>query len=297
MELITQTPIALALAGVLGLCMGSFLNVVIHRIPLMMNAEWRKGALEILHAQSDINKQALAPLDTIIAQDLPISLSLPRSRCPHCGHGISAVQNIPVISYILLGGKCKGCHAPISARYPLIEIASALLSVLAIWQFGANLAGVFAVFFVWVLIALTAIDFDTQLLPDRLVFPLGMLGLGAGALGLFTTPTQSIWGAVLGFLAFWSVASFYALLTKKQGMGHGDFKLLAAIGAWVGASILPLVILLSSLLGAFIGIILMRIHGESKPFAFGPYIAIAGFLALFFGQDIMAWYLGLFGAH
>ncbi len=292
---ILQTPsIALLLAGLLGLCVGSFLNVVIHRTPLIMTYGWRKEIAWYLDSQDDFDKTHVQGITSVITNDTPISLSLPASRCPNCGHQIRFYENIPIISWLMLRGACSDCGNPISIRYPLVEMVTALLSVLTIYVLGANLAGAFGLIYLWVLIALTGIDFDTQLLPDRLVFPLGMLGLAVNSQHIFVSPTSAIWGGLFGFLSLWSVATLYALLTKKEGMGAGDFKLLGALGTWVGVSMLPLIILVSALLGSVVGVVLMRLSGESKPFAFGPYIAIAGIIALLWGVDIMQWYTGLY---
>ena len=296
LEVLQNPSVALLVAGLLGLCVGSFLNVVIHRTPLMMNYAWRKEIAWYLDSQDDLDKTHVQGITSIIKNNIPISLSFPPSRCPNCGHQIRFYENIPIISWLFLRGACSDCGNPISIRYPLVELITALLSVLTIYVLGANLAGVFGLIYLWVLIALTGIDFDTQLLPDRLVFPLGMLGLAVNSQGIFVSPTSALWGALLGFLSLWSVATLYALLTKKDGMGAGDFKLLGALGAWVGASMLPLIILVSALLGSVVGLILMRLSGESKPFAFGPYIAIAGIIALLWGVDIMSWYTGLYQA-
>ena len=294
LEILQNPSVALLVAGLLGLCVGSFLNVVIHRTPLMMNYAWRKEIAWYLDSQDDLDKIHVRGIASVIKNDTPISLSFPPSRCPNCGHQIRFYENIPIISWLFLRGACSDCGNPISIRYPLVELITALLSVLTIYVLGANLAGVFGLIYLWVLIALTGIDFDTQLLPDRLVFPLGMLGLAVNSQGIFVSPTSALWGALLGFLSLWSVATLYALLTKKDGMGAGDFKLLGALGAWVGASMLPLIILVSALLGSVVGLVLMRLSGESKPFAFGPYIAIAGIIALLWGVDIMSWYTGLY---
>lgn len=287
--------LALALVGLLGLCVGSFLNVVIHRTPLIMNCEWRKDAAWFLGTQSDLDPKHVKPIQDVITNDIPISLSFPPSRCPKCNHQIRAYENIPVLSWlILLRGKCSGCGNPISMRYPLVELITALLSVLVIYTLGANMAGVLGLIYLWILIALTGIDFDTQLLPDRLVFPLGMIGLMANTQNVFTSLGSAVWGGLLGFLSFWSVAKLYALITKKDGMGAGDFKLLGAIGAWLGVSMLPFLILVSAVLGSIVGVVLMRLRGESRAFAFGPYIAIAGIIALLWGNDIMSWYLNMY---
>lgn len=285
----------LILVGILGLCVGSFLNVVIHRTPLIMNYQWRKEIAWFLMQQPDLNPTCTQNIYQSIEKDTPISLSLPPSRCPNCHHQIRFYENIPLLSWlILLRGKCSDCGQPISMRYPLVEILTAVLSVLVIYVLGVNLSGMFGLIYLWILIALTGIDFDTQLLPDRLVFPLGMIGLAVNTQNTFTSLTSAVWGGLLGFLSLWSVATLYGMITKKEGMGAGDFKLLAAIGAWLGASMLPLIILLSALLGSVVGLILIKKSGESKPFAFGPYIAIAGIVALLWGQDIMNWYLTLY---
>ena len=282
---------ALFLAAIFGLCVGSFLNVVIYRTPLIMNYQWRKEIAWYLDTQDDFNKNAVHHITNVIKEDIPFSLSFPPSTCPNCGHAIRFYENIPIISWIILRGRCSDCQNRISFRYPLVECITAILSVLVIYTLGANLSGLFGLFYLWILIALTGIDFDTQLLPDRLVFPLGMLGLAINTQNIFVSTSASIWGALLGFLSFWSIANLYALLTKKEGMGTGDFKLLGALGAWVGVGFLPLIILLSAVFGSIVGLILMRSSGESKPFAFGPYIALGGIIALLWGNDIMQWYL------
>lgn len=295
-ELLQKNPIiTLALVGVLGLCVGSFLNVVIHRTPLIMKRRWRRDCIEFLSEEEDLDKVALDTLNQQIKQDSPLSLSFPRSRCPNCGHQIRACENIPVFSWlVLLRGKCSKCNHPISVRYPMVEIITAILSVCVIYVLGANIVGLLGLIYLWLLISLAGIDFDTQYLPDRLVFPLGMLGLAANSQALFVTPTSAILGGLFGFLSLWLITKLYAIIAKKDGMGAGDFKLLGAIGTWLGVFMLPLVILLSAVLGSIVGLVLMRIRGESRPFAFGPYIAIAGIVAMLWGQDIMSWYLGLY---
>ncbi|MDH2916316.1 MAG: A24 family peptidase [Gallionella sp.] len=268
-------------AGLLGLIVGSFLNVVIHRLPKMMEREW--------HAQcAELNGQTPAPSP-------PYDLIVPRSACPHCGHAISALENIPVVSYLFLRGKCAGCDARISPRYPIVETLSGLLSAYAAWHFGFGLAGMAVLFFVWALIALTFIDFDTQLLPDSITLPLLWLGLILNLNGALTTLPNALIGAVAGYLVLWSVYWLFKLTTGKEGMGFGDFKLLAAIGAWLGWTMLPLVILLSSLVGAVVGItlILLTKHGRNIPIPFGPYLAGGGLIALFWGQALTQSYLQL----
>ena len=289
-----NTYLALTVFGLLGLCVGSFLNVVIHRMPLTMLFDWRRDCTQLLSEQPDIPNPLMAPIEQIVAQDTPITLSKPRSRCPNCAHQIKWYENIPVISWLFLRGKCSDCQHPISIRYPLVEIATAVLSILVIHQFGVSVQGISALILVWTLIALTGIDFDTQLLPDRLTFPLAGLGLAVNSQNWFVSASESIWGLLLGFLSLWIVVKVFYLLTKKQGMGAGDFKLLAVLGAWLGPSMLPLIIILSSLIGSVVGIVLMKIEGESKPFAFGPYIAIAGIVALLAGPQIVHWYLNMY---
>jgi len=285
---------ALIVFGLLGLCVGSFLNVVIHRMPLMMFYSWRQECSEFMSQQPDITPEHSAVLAQAVANDTPITLSRPASRCPHCAHKIKWYENIPLVSWLALRGRCSECQASIGVRYPVVELVTALLSALVIYHFGVSATGLSALILVWTLIALTGIDFDTQLLPDRLTFPLAGLGLAVNSQGWFVSPTQSIWGLLLGFLSLWIVVKVFYLITKKHGMGQGDFKLLAVLGAWLGPMMLPLIILLSSLLGSIVGIILMKKKGESKPFAFGPYIAVAGIIALLYGADIINWYLGMY---
>ena len=286
--------LALVFFTLLGLCVGSFLNVVIHRTPLMMVSAWRQECSQFMYEQADMPREHTTPLVNIISTDTPISLSRPASRCPHCAHKIKWYENLPLISWLLLRGRCSDCKAAIGLRYPIVELVTALLSACIIYQFGVNMVGLSALVLVWTLIALTGIDFDTQLLPDRLTFPLAGLGLAVNSQGWFVSPMQSIWGLLLGFLSLWIVVKVFYLITKKHGMGQGDFKLLAVLGAWLGPLMLPLIILLSSLLGSIVGLILMKKQGESKPFAFGPYIAIAGIVALLYGSDIVNWYLGMY---
>lgn len=286
--------IALVVFALLGLCVGSFLNVVIHRIPLMMVSSWRQECSQFMAQQADMPHEHTSALTQVVSGDAPITLSTPASRCPHCAHKIRWYENIPLISWLVLRGRCSDCQAPISIRYPIVELVTALLSALVIYQFGVTAAGISALVLVWTLVALTGIDFDTQLLPDRLTFPLAGLGLAVNSQSWFVSPTESIWGLLLGFLSLWVVVKIFYLITKKHGMGQGDFKLLAVMGAWLGPMMLPLIILLSSLLGSIVGIILMRKQGESKPFAFGPYIAIAGIIALLYGSDIINWYLAMY---
>jgi leader peptidase (prepilin peptidase)/N-methyltransferase len=273
----------IALSGLLGLIVGSFLNVVIYRLPKMMERDWRLQCAEL-------TGQTLAPSPVF-------NLLTPRSSCPHCQHAIGALENIPLFSYLWLRGKCRACSAPISLRYPLIELASALLSGFAAWHFGFGLAGISAIVFLWILLVLTAIDIDTQLLPDDLTLPLLWLGLLLNLNGAFTSLESALIGAVAGYLVLWSVYWLFKLTTGKEGMGYGDFKLLAALGAWLGWPMLPLIILSSSIVGAVVGISLIVVTkmGRNVPIPFGPYLAGGGVIALFWGQSITQSYLQLLG--
>jgi leader peptidase (prepilin peptidase)/N-methyltransferase len=281
------TPWLLYLCVVLvSLCIGSFLNVVILRLPKMMHQDWRCQCEEFLEVP-----------DTQRKQDEPITLSTPASTCPSCGHGIRAWQNIPVISYLLLGGKCASCKARISPRYPVIEAITALFSVITVMVVGPSEAALWALLLVWALIALTVIDFDTQLLPDNITLPLLWLGLVLNYFGVLTDFTSAFWGAVAGYLSLWSVYWLFKLTTGKEGMGHGDFKLLAALGAWLGWQLLLAIILLSSVVGALVGIglIVFRKHGREVPIPFGPYLAAAGLLCLWFGPEVLRFWLNFMG--
>ena len=287
----------IALCGVAGLMVGSFLNVVIHRLPKMMERELHAQCAELNGTAEGSLQSSGLPADHVNpAQPLaPYNLVVPRSACPHCGHKISAVENIPVVSYLLLRGKCKGCGAPISKRYPVVEAVSGLLSGYVAWHFGFGLAALAALLFVWALVALTCIDIDTQLLPDDITLPLLWLGLLLNLSGTFVDLHSAVIGALAGYLTLWAVYWMFKLATGKEGMGYGDFKLLAAIGAWLGWQMLPLVILLSSLVGAVVGIILIVLarHGRNVPIPFGPYLAGGGLIALFWGQALTQGYLHL----
>lgn len=274
-------------AAVVGLMVGSFLNVVIHRLPKMMEADWRKQCIEFLHPEQVAAENEAAPRYNLV---------VPRSACPKCGHKITAMENIPVLSYVSLRGKCRGCGTPISARYPMVEAATGVLTALTAWHFGVSWASVFAVFFLWALIALTFIDADTTLLPDDITLPLIWLGLLVNLGGTFTTLGSAVIGAVAGYLALWLVYWAFKVVTGKEGMGYGDFKLLAAIGAWLGWQLLPLVILLSALVGAFVGIVGIVLRGRERgaKLPFGPYLSAAGFIAMIWGAQLNAWYLGRF---
>ena len=276
-----NTPIALYIAvGIFSLCIGSFLNVVIYRTPKMMEQEWRTDCQLFLHP------------DQPIIDETKITLSTPASTCPKCKTPIRWYQNIPVISWIVLRGKCGSCQNPISSRYPLIELLTMICALIVVAVFGPTIQMLFGLVLTYVLIALTFIDFDTQLLPDRYTLTLAALGLGVNSYAIYTSATSAIWGYIIGFLCLWIVYYLFKIITGKEGMGYGDFKLLAALGAWMGPFLLPLIVLLSSLVGAIIGIILLKVRKENQPFAFGPYIAIAGWIAFLWGDQIMKIYLG-----
>jgi len=285
-DLLQYSPLAfVAVCTVLGLVVGSFLNVVIHRLPKMMEREWAEQCAALTR-KDDAEEPAPAP---------SYNLVIPHSACPSCGHPIRAWENIPVISWLALRGRCAHCKAPISARYPLVEAITGVLSGFAAWHFGFGVAAGAALLMVWALVALTFIDFDTQLLPDDITLPLLWLGLLFNAGNTFTDLKSAVIGAVAGYLALWSVYWLFKLIMKKEGMGYGDFKLLAAIGAWFGWIVLPLVILLSSLVGAVVGIFLIILakRGRNVPMPFGPYLAGGALVALFWGPPIMTAYLGL----
>ena len=267
--------------ALLGLMVGSFLNVVVHRLPIMMERDWQCQCAEM---------SGDAP-----PESEPFSLVRPRSRCPACGHQIGALENIPVISWLLLRGKCSACGAPISVRYPLVEALTAVLSALVAAHFGPSWACAGALTMVWSLIALTFIDADTQLLPDSITLPLLWLGLLFNLSGTFVGLSAAVVGAMAGYLSLWSVYWLFKLLTGKEGMGYGDFKLLAALGAWLGWQMLPLVILLSSLVGAVVGValIILAKRGRQVPIPFGPYLAAAGIIALLWGKGLNEAYLRL----
>jgi leader peptidase (prepilin peptidase) / N-methyltransferase len=275
----SEPTIFVAVSVIFGLMVGSFLNVVIHRLPKMMEREWHNNCLEL--QGKDIPEQAM------------FTLSSPRSSCPKCNHQITALENIPILSYLLLGGKCKGCKAKISIRYPLVEALTGVLVGLVAYKFGYTYTTLFAWIFTLSLITLTFIDFDTQLLPDDITLPLLWLGLLFNLTNGFTDLESAVIGAVLGYLILWSVYWAFKIVTGKEGMGYGDFKLLAAIGAWFGWQLLPAVILLSSVLGAVIGIGLILFRGKSGGTAipFGPFLALGGIAALFFGQQLASFYL------
>lgn len=267
-------------AALLGLCIGSFLNVVIHRLPKMMERQWQADCAELAGKTPESTQR--------------YNLIVPRSACPACGHRIGALENIPVVSWLALRGKCSGCGTAISARYPFIEALTAVSSGFVAWHFGFGWAAAGALMFAWAMIALTFIDLDTFFLPDSITLPLLWLGLLFNISGTYAPLTAAVIGAVAGYLALWSVYWVFKWATGKEGMGYGDFKLLAAIGAWLGWTQLPLTILLSSLVGAVIGIGMIVFAGRDRsiPLPFGPYLAIAGMIALLYGQPLTRAYLG-----
>ncbi|MFZ6646451.1 prepilin peptidase [Undibacterium sp. TJN25] len=275
------TTLSAAIAGLFGLLIGSFLNVVIHRVPKMMQRESdnyvaMENGLEPPHADR-------------------YNLVVPRSACPHCGHQITALENIPVLSYLAIRGKCIGCKAPISARYPLVELLTGCLSAGLVWHFGSGWMGLASLVFVYLLIAMTFIDADTQLLPDDLTYPLLWCGLLANVAGVFVPLQDAVIGAATGYLVLWSIYWLFKLTTGKEGMGYGDFKLLAALGAWMGWNMLPIIILLSSIVGAIVGLglIMLTKRGRDNPIPFGPYLAAAGLIALVWGKTLTQNYIGI----
>lgn len=272
----------LSLVFLFSLMVGSFLNVVIHRLPIMMERDW--------HAEyTDYFGDHTSPIPATGRYNLMV----PRSRCPHCDHPIGALENIPLLSWLWLRGRCRNCRAPISPRYPLVELLTALLSVAVAATLTPGWGTLAALVLTWVLVALTFIDLDKMLLPDQLTLPLLWGGLLFNLLGGFVPLADAVIGAMAGYLVLWALYWAFKLLTGKEGMGYGDFKLLAALGAWLGWQALPIVLLLSSLVGAAIGIglILLRNHHQGKPIPFGPYLAIAGWIALLWGDSITRWYL------
>lgn len=283
-------------AGLFGLLVGSFLNVVIHRLPRMMQADAESEAREILN----VNASAEAP--TLVAGPR-FNLITPRSRCPACGTFIHAWQNIPLLSWLLLRGRCAGCQTPISVRYPLVELFTGVAFAVVGWHFGATIETLYGCIVVAFLVAMSGIDFDTQYLPDSLTLPMLWLGLlaavttGRGAAPFPVGPTDAILGAVVGYLCLWSVYWLFRLITGREGMGRGDFKLLAALGAWLGWTAIPLIVLLSALVGAIVGGVLIVFRGRDHqlPMPYGPFLAAAGFVAMLWGPALVAWYLRLSG--
>ena len=277
--LVESTPLLFAGVFLFGLIFGSFLNVVILRIPPLLEYDWRCQCKELLELKGN-------------EEEKPPGIVVSRSRCPKCGHGIRATENIPVLSYVLLRGKCSACKTRISPRYPLVELTTAILFLVTIWHFGPNLQGLTALLLTAFLIVLAGIDLDHQLLPDNMTLPLMWIGILLGFWSIHTDLASSVTGALAGYLSLWSIFHLFRMLTGKEGMGYGDFKLLAALGAWMGWQVLPLIVLLSSVVGAAVGLTLM-VSGKlqrDKPMPFGPFIAAAGWITLIWGEKIINFY-------
>lgn len=289
-EIFTLYPaLFLTLVGVIGLVIGSFLNVVIHRLPIMMETQWRRECRQFLELEAE---EPSTPVPRF-------NLAIPGSHCPECSRPLKLLENIPLVSYVALGGRCAGCKTRISIRYPLVEILSAVLAVMVAWQFGPTLPMLAALLLTWSLLALSMIDLDCQLLPDVITLPMLWLGLLASVLTVFVDSDASILGACFGYGSLWLVYWLFKALTGKEGMGFGDFKLLAMLGAWLGWASLPMIILLSSLVGAVSGLsmILFLKRDHRVPIPFGPYLAAAGWLALMWGDELNAYYLAVSGLH
>lgn len=290
-----------AVAGLFGLLIGSFLNVVIHRLPRMMQREADNYLAFDAENREEARKLGSPVTSIKYESDVPLphkdqyNLTLPNSTCPACGHKITALENIPIVSYAVLGGKCSECKNPISIRYPIVEFVTGVLAALLVWQFGSGWQGLSTLVFLFLLIAMSFIDADTQFLPDNLTYPLLWVGLLANVMGLFASLPDAVIGAVAGYLSLWLVNAVFKLIRKTDGMGNGDFKLLAGLGAWLGWKMLPLIILMSALVGSVVGILLIVLGGHDRKIAipFGPYLAGAGFIALLFGNSILQAYLSV----
>lgn len=283
--LLETSPLAFTLSCLaLGLLIGSFLNVVIHRLPIMLDREWQAESVRFGGSAPPGERYDLVE---------------PRSRCPHCGHAITALENVPILSYLLLRGRCSACRARISPRYALVEAISGLLCAWAAWHFGFGWAALGAMCLTWGLIALSGIDLEHQLLPDKLTLPLLWLGLVFNMGDVFTDPRSAVIGAVAGYLSLWSVYHLFRLATGKEGMGYGDFKLLALLGAWLGWRELPVIILMAAGVGAVVGLLMLstKLLKQGKPMPFGPFLAAAGWIALYWGQGLTDAYLGFTGVH
>ena len=299
LELLRETPWLLyTVTAVFSLLIGSFLNVAIYRLPVMLQRGWRHDCREFLELDTPSgaegnDKAGVADASAATETEKAFNLWGPASHCPHCQHPISSLENVPVLSYLFLRGRCSDCKAPISIRYPLIETLTAVLSVVVIVHFGATIQGLAALLLTWLLITLSFIDIDHQLLPDNLTLPWLWVGMLLSLFGVFSVPVDSIIGALAGYLSLWAVYQLFKLATGKEGMGYGDFKLLALFGAWLGWQVLPVIILLSSVVGVILGGGMMLIRGQDKsiPIPFGPYLAIAGWVALLWGDRIIATWL------
>jgi leader peptidase (prepilin peptidase)/N-methyltransferase len=278
-DVLLDPAVATAAAAVLGLLVGSFLNVVIHRLPKMLERGWAQQCAELRGEEA--------------ASEPAYNLVVPRSACPSCGHRIGALDNVPVLSWLALRGRCRGCSARIPVRYPIVELIAGVLAAAAIWRFGPTWQGLGACVLLWALVALTFIDADTQLLPDDITLPLLWTGLAANLFGLFVPLAEAVIGAIAGYVSLWTVYWAFKLIRGKEGMGYGDFKLLAALGAWLGWKVLPGIVLISSAVGAIVGIalIVFRRHDRAVPLPYGPYLAAAGAIALFAGPSLARLYL------
>lgn len=280
LDLFAASPVLFIIAAtLLGLVVGSFLNVVIHRLPIMMEREWRAQCAELLNQPQESTRT--------------VNLWTPSSRCPACEHMIGAMENIPLLSYALQRGRCTHCRSPISIQYPMVEAVSGVLAAIIAWQFGFGWQAGAALLLTWALIALSGIDFRHQLLPDNITLPFLWLGLGLGLFGIFTDLESSVIGAMVGYLCLWLVYQVFRVITGKEGMGYGDFKLLALLGAWQGWQYLPAIIIMSSLVGAVVGVGLILIRGQDRnvPLPFGPFLAIAGWITLLWGEELNRFYL------
>ena len=285
-QLIQTQPVFFAISlALLGLIVGSFLNVVIYRLPLMMKQDWQKQCCDLLEIKNENRNEKQQ-----------LNLLFPSSNCPACHHKITALENIPVISYLYLKGRCKSCKIKISPRYPLIELLTGLTTAYVAWHFGFSLQTLFAVFLTWALICLSVIDLEHSLLPDDITLPFMWLGLACNIFGLFTDIYSSLIGAILGYSILWLIFMSFKIVTGKEGMGYGDFKLLALLGAWFGWQFLPLIILLSSITASLIGVSMIIFKGRDKAaaFPFGPYLAISGWITLIWGDELIGVYLTSF---
>ena len=292
LEYLAQDPTAFIItAGIFGLFLGSFLNVVIYRTPVMLDKEWREAATEILE------EQGVKVESTTESEAKPFNLVVPRSSCPSCGHQITALENVPLISYAFLGGKCSGCKTPISIRYPLIELLTGLLFAYSAFHFGWGIQAAATMVLCAFLVPLIFIDIDRKLLPDNMVYPLLWIGILFNLNETFVSLDMSVIGALAGYLSLWSIFWLFKFVTGKEGMGYGDFKLLGALGAWLGWKMLPLIIMLSSVVGAILGILILVLNkkGRETTIPFGPYLAIAGLIALFWGDVLINQYFSLMG--
>lgn len=274
--------VVLFFTAILGLSVGSFLNVVIYRLPIMLQREWIAQAKEIL------GQDTAEPSDRF-------NLALPSSHCPHCRHTLGILENVPIISYLFLRGQCAQCKGKISIRYPLVELFCCLSSLSVVWHYGITIQACYVLLLTWGLIVLSMIDFDEQILPDQIIFPLLWLGLIGSVYAVFIEPTSAILGAALGYLALWTVAMVYQIVSGREGMGMGDCKLLSLFGAWLGWKLLPIVIVMASFVGAIVGIVMIMFFKNERhtPIPFGPYLAGAGWVCLLWGEQILVWYISL----